>query len=190
MSEEKFFQNVKSSLYDFAPEVPQSVYGGMRRKLWWSNFMTWNWASLNVWYVLLLVGIGTGVALSGSEESIQANKAIESPVNSTKMEMPVLELAAETTTSVAVAISSSKNSVDRKLSPSRSVIDPAIQPSVAVTDPDPSTNPECNLPVVETPESTTTEAINVENTVVEEPKVSEPLKGKTALEVEVYINGN
>lgn len=57
-SEDQLFDKVRASLHDYAPEVPASVYSGMRRKLWWSNFMRFQAHRLNVWYVVLLVGAG------------------------------------------------------------------------------------------------------------------------------------
>lgn len=51
MSDEKLFSMMRESLVDFRPEVPQGVYSGMRRKLWWSNFFRFNASSLNAWYV-------------------------------------------------------------------------------------------------------------------------------------------
>lgn len=187
MSEEKFFQNVKASLYDFAPEVPQSVYSGMRRKLWISNFMTWKWASLNIWYVLLLVGIGTGVAFSSSESSIQADKAQSSPIQTSRMEMPV----ANATTQNSVAINNDQVTSTPKRRVTHS-IDPIVAPDPYNTPVDQFPNPECNLPKVEDPELTTTETSIIENNVVPNPtsaKVEEPLKGKE-LEVDVYTDGN
>lgn len=54
MTEERFFNEVRSHMEGFAPEVPSSVYAGMRRKLWWSNFSRFRVAHLNVWYVALV----------------------------------------------------------------------------------------------------------------------------------------
>lgn len=187
MSEEKFFQNVKASLYDFAPEVPQSVYSGMRRKLWISNFMTWKWASLNIWYVLLLVGVGTGVAFSSSESSIQADKAQSSPIQTSRLEMTVTN--ATTQNSVVInhdqVTSTTKRRVTRSINP---IVAPELHNTPVVQLP----NLECNLPKVDVPELTSTETNNIENGVVLIPtsaKVEEPIKGKE-LEVDVYTDGN
>lgn len=90
MSEEKFFQKVQSELSGYSPEVPAHVYAGMRRKYGWAKFTTWNATKWNVWYLVMLLGISTGIAYSASSsmstESIQAKRGLSNPV-----EAPVLE---------------------------------------------------------------------------------------------------
>lgn len=71
-SEDQLFDKVRASLHDYSPEVPASVYSGMRRKLWWSNFMRFQAHRLNAWYVLLLVGAGAGVWSAGSSPEHQS----------------------------------------------------------------------------------------------------------------------
>ena len=51
MTEERFFNEVRNRMENFSPEVPSSVYSGMRKKLWWNNFTRFRAAHLNVWYV-------------------------------------------------------------------------------------------------------------------------------------------
>lgn len=69
MQEDQIFNQFKSVLEHYQPEVPQSVYKGVRRKLWLSQFMRFNAASLNVWYVgvAICVGLGTWGVLSKDE---------------------------------------------------------------------------------------------------------------------------
>jgi hypothetical protein len=55
MSEDRFFQNIRSAMVDYSPEVPQSVYSGMRKKLWWSNFTRISITRFNIWYAALIV---------------------------------------------------------------------------------------------------------------------------------------
>jgi len=55
MSEDRFFQQVNAAMTDYRPEVPASVYAGMRKKLWWSNFTRLSATRFNVWYAALLV---------------------------------------------------------------------------------------------------------------------------------------
>jgi hypothetical protein len=62
MSDERFFNQVKATMVAYSPEVPAAVYGGMRRKLWWSNFTRFSASRLNVWYLALAVGAGTVAA--------------------------------------------------------------------------------------------------------------------------------
>lgn len=59
--EDKFFEMYRDSFQDFAPEAPASIYAGVRKKMMWSNFMTFNLSTLNVWYLglILLGGLGT-----------------------------------------------------------------------------------------------------------------------------------
>jgi hypothetical protein len=58
MSDERFFNQVKATMAGYSPEVPTAVYGGMRRKLWLSNFTRFSITRLNVWYLALAVGAG------------------------------------------------------------------------------------------------------------------------------------
>ena len=69
MQEDQIFNQFKSVLEHYQPEVPHSVYKGVRRKLWLSQFMRFNAASLNVWYVgvAMCVGLGTLGILSKDE---------------------------------------------------------------------------------------------------------------------------
>ena len=55
MSEDRFFQNIRSTMVEYRPEVPQSVYSGMRKKLWWSNFTKISATRFNLWYAVLIV---------------------------------------------------------------------------------------------------------------------------------------
>jgi hypothetical protein len=55
MSEDRFFQNIRSVLVEYKPEVPQSVYTGVRKKLWWSNFTRISATRFNIWYAVLIV---------------------------------------------------------------------------------------------------------------------------------------
>jgi hypothetical protein len=58
MSDERFFNQVKATMADYSPEVPAAVYGGMRRKLWWSNFTRLSATRLNIWYVAIALLAG------------------------------------------------------------------------------------------------------------------------------------
>lgn len=63
MSEERFYNQFREKLQNYAPEVPAGVYAGMRRKLWWSNFTRLSVTRFNLWYTLLITGIA-GVVLT------------------------------------------------------------------------------------------------------------------------------
>ncbi|MCC6600419.1 MAG: hypothetical protein IT223_07065 [Crocinitomicaceae bacterium] len=68
MSDEKFYNKVRESLAGYAPEVPQSVYSGVRRKLWLSRFLKFDPVRLNVWYLLLMFG-GAGILAASNHHS-------------------------------------------------------------------------------------------------------------------------
>jgi hypothetical protein len=72
MSEEKFFGNVRETLYTYAPEVPAEVYGRMRRKLWLSQFLQFSAGRLNAWYLLFAGVLTAGGLMMFSGDSAQA----------------------------------------------------------------------------------------------------------------------
>lgn len=72
MSEEKFFGNVRETLYTYAPEVPAEVYGRMRRKLWLSQFLQFSAGRLNAWYLLFAGVLTAGGLMIFSGDSSQA----------------------------------------------------------------------------------------------------------------------
>ncbi|MDZ4823533.1 MAG: hypothetical protein SH856_08745 [Flavobacteriales bacterium] len=75
MTEERFFSKVKDTFQGYAPEVPQSVYAAMRRKLWMSNFMRFDATRFNMWYLLIAAaGIATASLTMSNGKSI-AQKA-------------------------------------------------------------------------------------------------------------------
>lgn len=55
MSEDRFFEQVNKVMSSYSPEVPEAVYAGMRKKLWWSNFTRLSATRFNVWYLLLAI---------------------------------------------------------------------------------------------------------------------------------------
>ncbi|MBL0316288.1 MAG: hypothetical protein IPP69_11085 [Flavobacteriales bacterium] len=73
MSDERFFEQVKSSLRDYQPAVDASVYSGMRRKLWWSNFTKLSVGRFNMYYLLLLL-LGSGTAVVLCNQSADAER--------------------------------------------------------------------------------------------------------------------
>jgi len=78
MSENRFFQNIRSVMVEYRPEAPQSVYAGMRRKLWWSNFTKISITRFNVWYAVLMV---SSIALWFNytrQESLPATEMVQS----------------------------------------------------------------------------------------------------------------
>lgn len=107
MSDEKFFSQVKSSMESYTPEAPAEVYAGMRKKLWWSGFTKLSATRFNMWYLILLLGIGGGAfAYSNTCEAPASTVKAEplapavAPTNTTVAPAPVAEQPQETTPAV------------------------------------------------------------------------------------------
>lgn len=106
MSEDKFFGQVKSTMEHYAPEVPTAVYAGMRRKLWLSQFLHWNAARLNAWYVLMLATVGaTAIMLTsgGNAPAQRAGEAQAAPAVATALPVVATEAGTEVVTPQATA---------------------------------------------------------------------------------------
>lgn len=82
MSEDRFFQQVKSVMSDYRPEVPGNVYEGVRKKMWWSNFLRFDATRLNIWYVVLAVGVTTAVVLNVNQTEAKATDNGAAPMES------------------------------------------------------------------------------------------------------------
>ncbi len=89
MSEEKFFGNVRETLYTYAPEVPADVYGRMRRKLWLSQFLQFNAGRLNAWYLLC-----AGVLTAGGLMMFQGDSSQALRSGAYKSSIPELQVVA------------------------------------------------------------------------------------------------
>ncbi|MCB0760625.1 MAG: hypothetical protein KDC12_03810 [Flavobacteriales bacterium] len=70
--EDQFFEMFRESFDGFSPEVPGSVYAGVQKKLFWSSFMGFNWARLNIWYLLIASAALTAWGVSGSQGECRA----------------------------------------------------------------------------------------------------------------------
>jgi len=75
MSDDIFFNKVRSTMANYSPDVPGSVYSGMRRKLWLSHFVRLDMTRFNVWYILLIGGLAAGSMATMSNASSEAFKA-------------------------------------------------------------------------------------------------------------------
>ena len=102
MSEDRFFQQVKSVMSDYSPEVPGHVYQGVRKKMWWSNFMRFDASRLNIWYIALTVGVATAIVLNVGQPASTAADNLEVPVSS-EAEVVVSPATAPAMTESAVA---------------------------------------------------------------------------------------
>jgi len=76
MSEDRFFQNIRSAMVEYSPEVPHAVYTGMRKKLWWSNFTRISATRFNIWYAALILISGALVIGFNSKD---ASSVLENP---------------------------------------------------------------------------------------------------------------
>ena len=82
MSEDRFFQQVKSVMSDYRPEVPGHVYEGARKKMWWSNFMRFDATRLNIWYIALTVGVAATIIMNVGQPASTAADKLVAPVSS------------------------------------------------------------------------------------------------------------
>jgi hypothetical protein len=90
MSENRFFQNIQSTLADYTPEVPRTAYAGMRRKLWWSNFTIISATRFNVWYALLIVSSASLLYKYSSDKSTSATEVVKSETIQTQDQNPTV----------------------------------------------------------------------------------------------------
>lgn len=75
MHEDRFYNQFKTQLENYAPEVPAAAYSGMRRKLWLSQFLKFNATSLNVWYVGTAIMVSAGLWLGNLNSAAPAQQA-------------------------------------------------------------------------------------------------------------------
>lgn len=98
MSDERFYNQVRNTLSNYAPEVPQAAYGKMRRALWWSNFTKLSLTRFNMWYLVALLGLGGGAAAMMSSSNQPLQPAALAPVmHSEPTALPAQNAVAETT---------------------------------------------------------------------------------------------
>ena len=95
MSDEKFFAQFKDALETYAPEAPEAIYTGMRKKLWWNHFLQFRLNRFNVWYLVAIVGLST-TAIVGF------NRSGESPA--TTVTMPTLKPHVEPSTTTTPTV--------------------------------------------------------------------------------------
>jgi hypothetical protein len=194
MSEDKFFGQVKSTMEHYAPEVPASVYAGMRRKLWLSQFLRWNASRLNAWYVVLFVSIGTTAAVMTTSNNATGNKATSysSPVEATVVS------SADAINTPEVAVEQTSSAAENAVAKMTSQFSPKnIRPDLGVVT---LNNPACvsenQTATVPTNTEETKEEISTQQSseppvtnVNSEVKPADPKKKRT-LRPSVYTNGN
>ena len=100
MSDERFFSQVKSTMFDYAPAVADHVYHSMRRKFWWNKFTTLSATRFNMWYLLLMVAAGGAIAVNYYGSTALANM----PAQSNSPEFVVIPLSSKGDSEVAICI--------------------------------------------------------------------------------------
>jgi hypothetical protein len=113
MMKDKFYKNVHASLANFQPEVPASVYQGVRKKMWLSSFTTFQLSRFNMWYVLI------GLALAGTAYGVSMNqKSTAEKATTYSVELPsaplVNEMPASPEAAMATVSTKSRNEVCSK----------------------------------------------------------------------------
>ncbi len=76
MSEEKFYQNIREQMFSYAPEVPERVYTGMRRKYAVGKFFQWNLSTFNAWYLSALVLISGATVFGWGAQEVTADRGL------------------------------------------------------------------------------------------------------------------
>jgi hypothetical protein len=155
MSEDRFFQQVKSVMSDYQPEVPGHVYQGVRKKMWWSNFMRFDLTRLNIWYISLAIGVTTAIVMNTGE---QPSRATDKPAAPASNQAEVVEA----TTDAPAASKSSVNNESQVPTEAVTVKNTVAEKTVPVT----------SKPITE--EIVVSDVASAEETkVVEQPKAVE-----------------
>lgn len=92
MSEDRFFQHVRSTMADYRPEVPEAVYSSVRKKLWWSNFTRLSATRFNVWYVAILLTGSVGVMFFIQPDEPVATQTVSQTEVSSPEALPVQQV--------------------------------------------------------------------------------------------------
>jgi cytoskeletal protein RodZ len=162
MSEDRFFQQVNAAMTDYSPEVPASVYTGMRKKLWWSNFTRLSATRFNVWYAALILTGGLAWFAAGNAKTSSLPADAASVNETTIVESSVLEASAGKENQTAAEATSTENP-----KPTAAAVNPkstANTEAVALKD-EPTT--QSNQPDLMTETSTT------EGQVMNEPSANQ-----------------
>lgn len=162
MSEDRFFQQVKSVMSDYQPEVPGQVYAGMRKKMWWSNFLRFDATRLNVWYVAVAVGATAAFLVNvNTPSTAAADSAVAPSVQQT--EAVILPTEAPATNAVLV---------DERQP------QPAVQATKKSSGSAMSSQGEATNPAEGSGTTDVAEVVEVKQT--EQPKVEEPQHKKSS----------
>jgi hypothetical protein len=92
MSEDRFFQHVRSTMADYRPEVPEAVYSSVRKKLWWSNFTRLSATRFNVWYLAILLTGSVGIMFFVQRDEPVATQTVSQTEVSSGETLPVQQV--------------------------------------------------------------------------------------------------
>lgn len=179
MSEDRFYQQVRSTMTDYSEDVPASVYAAMRKKLWWSNFMQLSITRFNVWYALVLVsGLAAYAAWGPSAtvaESVVAYPQSDQAILATPLEVVVSAPDLKASDAI-VSTSQEKPTVSRNSSQnqSHSASEPATDEFAPPVD------------IVSTEQMAATEGSMPVQPSVDQPNTVSKQGGKKGLKVKTY----
>jgi len=77
MKQDQMFKEMGDSLRSYSPEVPSHIYGGIRKKLAWSQFLTFSAGSLNIYYVGIAIAAAGWGWMSFQDISTQSSQLAE-----------------------------------------------------------------------------------------------------------------
>jgi len=100
MNQDQMFKQVGESLRGYSPEVPAHLYGGIRKKLGWSRFLSFSANSLNVYYLGAMLTLGaTAAFMYGGGESdmptLSQVKNYNEPIQHTRQAIAFSAVTAE-----------------------------------------------------------------------------------------------
>jgi hypothetical protein len=184
MSEDRFFQHVRSTMTDYRPEVPEAVYSGVRKKLWWSNFTRLSATRFNIWYLSILI-TGTIWVWNVSTVEESASTTAESlPILVPSETIPVqIAPTSEGTTEITVVVdeTNSEKNVSKKITQRVN-----SQPDAAVSEEETSTQRSATA---ESPSETSAQEIHTENVQSAEP-TQQKSGSKKGLKLKSYDSTN
>jgi hypothetical protein len=153
MSEDRFYSNVRSVMTDYTPEVPSSVYAGVRKKMWWSDFTRLSATRFNLWYLLLVLG-GVGVFMGWSSPSSASEASVVNSSVAIEQTYPVdsRDQAIQQSTSTETAVTEHKRN---------STSSHSVGTAAAVTAQSEDKQPESETAHLEQP---------IESAIITEPK--------------------
>ena len=162
MSEDRFFQQVNAAMTDYSPEVPASVYAGMRKKLWWSNFTRLSATRFNVWYAALILTGGLAWFAVGNAKTTASPAEAVTVSETAIVESPAVESSAGNENQSPVSSTTQENSphnaaaVSTKNAAKTEAVDSKDEPATQSNQPD-----------------LMTEATNTEGQVINEPSANQ-----------------